>query len=357
MKRIVGLGLLAVLTLLLAACPFGVEIGIEPVYVSDPVVHDSDDPAVWIDSSTPANSLILGTDKSSDGALFVYDVQGNELPASTVTGLDTPNNVDVEYGLAVSGAPTDIAVVTERDQSRLRIYSLPTMTPVDGGGVPVFVGASNREPMGIGLYKRPSDGEIFAVVSRSGGPSGSYLWQYRLHDDNSDGVVTADHVRSFGYFSGRAQVESVAVDDELEFIYYSDELAGVRKYHADPDHPDAAEELALIGSDDLSRESEGVSIYDLGDGTGYLIISDQKANRFNIYPREGSGGDPHDHPLIKRVYTTARDSDGNETASTVLLSDFPGGLFVAMSTDRTFHYYAWNQLSQAPGAELRSLTD
>ena len=251
----------------------------------------------------------------------------------------------------------DIAVVTERNEGRLRVYSLPDMTPLDGGtGIPVFLGTPNRECMGIGLYKRPTDGEIFAVVSRTGGPSGSYLWQYRLHDDGG-GQVVGTHVRSFGAFSGRAQIESVAVDDELGFIYYSDELAGVRKYHVDPDHQDAAEELAIIGVRDFSRESEGISIYDLGDGTGYILVSDQKANRFNIYPREGTAADPHTHPLLKRVDVRAKDSDGNETASTTLLTDYPGGLLVAMSTDKTFHYYAWDQFVNAPGPRLRSLSD
>ena len=342
--------------LIISSCGISTETGLRPVRVTDPVVHDSDDPAIWVDTATPADSLILGTDKSADGALFVYDILGNEIPASTITGLDTPNNVDVEYGLTLGVTDYDIAVVTEKGAGRLRVYSLPDMTPLDGGGIPVFVGESNRECMGIGLYKRPADGEIFAVVSRTGGPSGAYLWQYRLHD-NGSGEVTGTHVRFFGQFSGRAQIESVAVDDELEYIYYSDELAGVRKYHADPDHPAGDTQLALIGIRDFARESEGISIYDLGDGTGYLIVSDQKANRFNIYPREGTSADPHEHPLLKRVDVRARDSDGNETASTTLLPGFSGGLFVAMSTDRTFHYYAWDQFARAPGELLRSLSD
>ena len=89
--------------LLLSSCILSTDIGLRPVRVSDPVVHDSDDPAIWIDTATPVNSLILGTDKSADGALFVYDIAGNEIPAGTITGLDTPNNVDVEYGLTLGG--------------------------------------------------------------------------------------------------------------------------------------------------------------------------------------------------------------------------------------------------------------
>jgi len=33
--------------------------------------------------------------------------------------------------------------------------------------------------------------------------------------------------------------------------------------------------------------------------------------------------------------------------TTVELSGFPGGLFVAMSTDRTFQFYAWDDIAAA----------
>jgi 3-phytase len=33
----------------------------------------------------------------------------------------------------------------------------------------------------------------------------------------------------------------------------------------------------------------------------------------------------------------------------VPLPGFPGGLFVAMSTDRTFHFYAWDDIAAAAG--------
>jgi hypothetical protein len=35
------------------------------------------------------------------------------------------------------------------------------------------------------------------------------------------------------------------------------------------------------------------------------------------------------------------------------LPGFPGGLFVAMSADRTFHFYAWDDLAAAAGLEGR----
>jgi 3-phytase len=138
---------------------------IAPVLVTQAVAVDSDDPAIWLDPENPAGSLVLGTDKG--GSIFVFDLDGKILADKTVTGLGRMNNVDIEYGLALDGVKTDIAVATDRPTSQLRVYRLPEVTAVDGGGIEVFAGQepANR-PMGVALYKRASDGAIFAIVSR-----------------------------------------------------------------------------------------------------------------------------------------------------------------------------------------------
>jgi myo-inositol-hexaphosphate 3-phosphohydrolase len=144
------------------------------------------------------------------------------------------------------------------------------------------------------------------------------------------------------------------VDDALGYVYYSDEGVGVRKYRADPEAEGADEELALFGTDGFAEDREGISIYAIDDGTGYILVSDQQANAFNVYPREGSDQGPHEHPLIKKVYTSTIESDGSEVTSTVLGQAFPEGLFVAMSEGGTFHYYAWPDVA---GSELAVAPD
>ncbi len=170
------------------------------------------------------------------------------------------------------------------------------MTPIDNGGIPAFVGETDdRRPMGLAMYTRPSDGAIFAIVSRKFGPSGAYLWQYLL-EDAGDGTIKATKVRAFGDFIGGKEIEALAVDNELGYVYYSDEMAGVHKYHADPDAPGANEELAFFGTDGFAQDHEGISIYKIDDGTGYILVSDQQANAFRIFKREGEPGDPAQPP-------------------------------------------------------------
>jgi 3-phytase len=317
---------------------------IKPAIITDAVQYDTDDPAIWINPADPASSLVLGTDKDQDGALYVFDLAGKIMKEKTVHNLQRPNNVDVEYGLSLQGKATDIAVVTERITHKLRIFSLPDMKPVDGGGIEVFTGETGvgyRDLMGIALYKDPA-GKIYAIAGRKTGPKdGTYLWQYLL-EDNGKGMVKGTLIRKFGMFSGKKEIESIAVDDALGYIYYSDEGFGIRKYYADP--AKGNKELAAFGRKGFKQDQEGISIYAVTDSTGYILVSDQQTNCFHIFSREGSNGDPHNHVLLRSVHLSTLESDGSEVVAKPLNAAFSKGLFVAMSTDKTFHYYRWEDL-------------
>lgn len=315
---------------------------LKPVVVTEPTKHDTDDPALWIHPTDRAKSLVIGTDKDSDGALYAYDLDGKIV--RRVEGLKRPNNVDVAYGFSLGGKNVDLAVTTEREQQRLRVFTLPDLQPADRGDLVVFGGDANRAPMGIALYRRPRDGALFAIVGGKSGPAENYLGQYRLTDDGT-GQVKMTLVRQFGRYSGKKEIEAIAVDAELGYVYYSDESFGVRKYSADPDAPEAGKELATFGTSGFAGDHEGISIYKVNNGTGYLLVSDQQANQFRIYKREGEPGRPHEHTLIKTVPVSALESDGSEVTSVALGPKFPNGLFVAMSNGRVFHYYSWDQIA------------
>ena len=315
---------------------------IKPKIVTEPTRHDTDDPAIWINEDDPEASLILGTDKNEDGAIYVYDLNGKIQTDKVVRGLKRPNNIDIEEFEFGDGSEIFIAVTTERLTNKLRIFSVPDMLPIDNGGIEVFTGEIDRAPMGISLYKRESDDVIFAIVGRKSGPSDGYLWQYRL-DGNPDGTIGATMVRSFGTYSGEKEIEAIAVDDEYGYVYYSDEGVGVRKYHADPDQTN--EELALFATTGIADDHEGISIYKTDMGTGYIILSDQQANKFHFFSREGTKLNPHDHQLIKVINAACNFSDGSEVTNASLGSLFPKGLFVAMSDDKTFHFYDWEDLA------------
>jgi len=262
------------------AAPVRAE-ALKPRVVTEASKKDTDDPALWIPADR-SQTLVVGTDKHSDGALYVYDLQGKIV--QRVGGLKRPNNVDIAYGLVLGGQPVDIAVVTEREMGRLRVFALPDMRCVDKGDLVVFDGDKKRSPMGIALYTRPRDGAIFAIVGGKSGPAEGYLGQYLIEDDGT-GHVRMTLVRQFGSYSRKKEIEAIAVDNELGYVYCSDESVGIRKYAADPDAPDAGKELALFGTTGFALDREGISIYKIDDGTGYILVSDQQNDAFRIFPR------------------------------------------------------------------------
>src|SRR5690554_3150395 len=176
-------------TLALLGCDSGLapvrEDALKPVVVTQPLPHDTDDPAIWIHPTDASKSIIIGTDKDSDGGLYAYDLAGNIV--NQVTGLRRPNNVDVAYGLPLGDTVVDVAVLTEREAGKFRVFSLPGLNAIDNGGIPVFEGEEGEDesaPMGIALYTRPVDSAMFAIVGRKFGPTNGYLWQYRLNGNS-----------------------------------------------------------------------------------------------------------------------------------------------------------------------------
>jgi 3-phytase len=284
---------------------------------------DPDDPAIWIHPHDPVQNLIVGTNKVErpNGALLVFDMQGRTI--QRIDGLGRPNNVDIVQGVRLGETSYDLAIVTERQASALRIYTIDADARLlHEAGVPrVFDNeeGDHAAPMGIAMYERP-DGAVFVIVGRKSGPTDGYLWQYRLQQNFSLKLV-----RKFGKFSGRGEIEAIAVDDELGFVYYADEGAGIRKYHADPEHPDAQRELGFFGRSGYRGDREGLAIYATGPGEGFLISTDQIAggSRYFLYRRNGDQSQP-----VGVLESEADSTDGIEVG--------PGILIVMNSGPRNF---------------------
>ena len=312
---------------------------LQPAIITDSVAYDTDDPAIWINPADASQSLIIGTDKDTNGGLYVFDLSGK---IRDKVSLLRPNNADIAYGLVLSGKPTDIAVATEREKNALRIFSMPDLKAIDNGGIQVFEGETERAPMGIALYTAP-DKTIYAIVGRKSGPADGYLWQYKL-EDSGNGNVKATLVRKFGRYSGKKEIESIAVDNEEGYVYYSDEQTGVHQYYADPSKGN--KELVLFATQGFTSDHEGISIYKTGPHTGYILVSNQQKNTFMVYSREGNAGNPFEHRFIAEIPVSTDESDGSEVTNIRLGDRFPEGIFIAMSNGRVFHIYDWRQLKE-----------
>jgi 3-phytase len=345
--------------------PLSNALEIESEYATASLANDPDDPAIWVHPKDASLSLIVATMKvaAPAGAIVVFGMDGQI--RQVISGIDRPNNVDVEYGLQMGGRSIDVAVATERLGRRLRLFRIDSQERrlVDLGGIPILEGETGEAgaPMGIGLYRRARDGAIFAIVAPKEGPKEGYLWQYRLLDAGG-GRAGAKFVRRFGNFSATTvrdenEIEAVAVDDGLGYVYYADEADGIHKWHADPDHAEAGRELAHFGKSGYRGDREGIAIYNLPDGTGYIVCTDQldEDSEYHVYPREGAPGNPHDHSREVAVLRGGADAtDGIEISSAPLGPGLPSGVLIAMnSTPRNFLVFRWQDVATAVKPALR----
>jgi 3-phytase len=308
------------------------------------VSGDADDPAIWIHPTDPAKSLVIGTDKTTN-YIYVWDMNGQELQRVSVPA--TPNNGDVRYGMQVGGTPVDIYVVGAESPSRVVVFKIDPVTRTlsditTAGGI---LTPQVKEPYGVCLYRRARDGAMYAFVNSLGGTNGT-LHQYQLLHDGA-GKVKGVFVRSFGGDVNSNDSEGMVADDQLGYVYISEEACCIRKFYADPDMGDA--QLAVFAQGDgIAQDREGLGIYGCADGTGYLLVSSQGNKRVMVYRREGDPGNPHSHTLVTTIYTpNVGGTDGLDVTNRPAGPNFPYGFLAKHnSTPKNFALIAWEDIAQ-----------
>jgi 3-phytase len=335
-------------------------IQIHPRAATPPVPYDADDPAIWVHPSDPTKSVILGTDKDKvDGGLHVWDLQGNK---AQVVKLPRPNNVDVRYDFKLGDRSVDVAVVNLRLTKEIKVFEI---TRRDGTLIDITAAGGIKtpeldKPYGLCLYKRAADGALFVIASSGDGPSSRSLHQYRLWPDGT-GKVRGEYVRAFGQGTIIDKVEGLVADDDLGYVYASDEDVAIRKYHADPERGDNAQLAEFGRGDGVRSDREGLAIYECTDKTGHLLVSSQKAEKsggkngknervstVKVYRREGDNGNPHAHALLATIETIGSvETDGLEVTNRAALPTYPNGFLVKHdSPGRQFKIYAWDEIAK-----------
>ena len=349
-----------------AARPRSAAVEIKPAYATARLPNDPDDPAVWVHPTDPSRSLIIGTVKvaAPAGAVVAYGLDGQI--RQMIAGIDRPNNVDVEYGVRLGGQPVDIAVATERLARQLRIFRIDRRDGqlTDLGGTPILRSEQGEAgaPMGIALYiarTRQRGVRDCRAQDRAAGRLPLAVPPLR-HRRRPPRRHLRSTIRAFSASAVRPEneIEAVAVDDALGYVYYADEANGIHKWHADPDRPDAGRELAHFARTGFRGDREGVAIYALSDGTGYIVCTDQLDgnSEYHVYAREGAPGNPHDHSREIAVVRGGADAtDGLEISSAALGPTLPHGIMIAMnSTPQNFLVFRWEDVAAAvkPGLQL-----
>jgi 3-phytase len=323
--------ILILVGLLVVSCEKKLHV-IAPDIITEKTLHDTDDPAIWINQYNPEASIVFGTDKDEvNGGVYAFNLEGKIIKEKSLTGISYPNNVDIEYGFALNDSTlTDIMVFSEREKHQIRLFSIPDMKPLDNGGFKVFEDETNIEmkrPMGVSIYKNPKTGQVSVLVSRKNGPKKGYLYQYELVSDTIG--VKANLLRKIGDFSGKKEIEAIAVDDETGILYYSDEGHGIHKYNAD--HLKGDKEIYCFGVEYFKDDIEGIAIAKYKDKS-FLIVSNQQAHTFNVFNAETNA-------FIKEINLGTIETDGCDVTTFGIGSKFPNGLFVSMNDEKNFFFH------------------
>jgi 3-phytase len=306
----------------------------------------ADDPAIWVNPRNPARSVVIATDKNL--GINVYDLDG-KLIQSLHDG--RMNNVDVRDGLMVDGKPRTIVAASNRTSKTIALYWLdPATRKLSSAGDPVPTGLSN--PYGFCMYADASG--IYAFVNN--GDDGLYR-QWRI--TAAGGKAVAEKVRDFTVGS---QAEGCAADDETGALYVNEEDVALWKYSAKPDGGDARTKIdGVDGPNGLVADLEAVEVWAGKDGKGYIVVSNQGADNYAVYRREGN------HEFVGLFHIVAdpergidgvSETDGLDVVSANLGPKFPQGLLVvqdgrnlAPRERQNYKFVSWKDVAESLGLE------
>jgi len=284
------------------------------ITLTDSASNDQDDMCIWIHPSDPPQSTIITSDKSAY-KLFVYDLEGNTLQTISLT--DKPGNIDIRYGFILGGQQVDIVGYNDRLNARIVLYKVDPATRQLTYSGAFNAGSWPDEIYGFCLYHSPNDGKYYAF----GCGKSNQIRQWELVDKD-DGTIGGIEKRT--WVNGTSdKTEGMVADDETGKLYAANESEGIYKYDADPENPNPSGQLiAATGQDGLVADIEGITIYYAGDGTGYLIVSSQGEDKFNVYNRAA----PHEYVKTFTV-TGITSTDGIDVTNIKLSDNFPYGVF------------------------------
>lgn len=283
-----------------------------------PVSHTgdaADDPAVWVDPSDPADSLVIGNDKR--GALEVYGLDG-ALQQRITTATTFWGNVDVRQQVTIGTRTLDVVAAYN---GGLRVYTVDPGTDqltsvADGAGVLPTGGGE-----GVCLYASTTGSTYAFVVTRQG-----RIRQYRMHDADGDGLVQITQVRQWSLGS---EGEGCVADDQRGVVYMSQEDVGLHRFGAEPDIWPTSTLVDLVAPDgNLVPDVEGVTIAD-----DYLIASAQnvaapKQSYFTVYDRQTNAFVDAFRIVASATTDGCQRTDGITAYAGDLGPAFPQGVFI-----------------------------
>lgn len=310
----------------------------------------ADDPAIWYNSKKPSQSLILGTNKRL--GLEVYNLDGKRVGSFNTGRI---NNVDVRYALNWNGRKIDIAAGSNRTKSRIDIWEIDE----SGTGFRLISDTSHRsgleEVYGFCLYKRHSDSSFHALVNGKDGT----IEQWLLVPDSMQ--INLELVRTY---VAAGQVEGMVADDETGLLYVGEEDGGIFVYDMKTSGRNDRYRIDQSGeeNEDIQYDIEGLTMYYLPNGEGYLLASSQGNNRYAVFQRQAVHAYLGYFSIGDGQIDGVKETDGIDVLNMPLGNKFPNGVFICQDGFNTengrdvpqnFKLVSWKDIAKSLNPELK----
>ncbi len=288
----------------------------------------ADDMAIWINTSNPEKSLIIGTNKK--GGVVVFDLEGAE-KAFYPTG--RINNIDVLYGFALGRDKIDLVGCTNRSDQSVDLFRL---NPADGTLSDIAAGALQvdthavKDVYGFCFFHSKRSGKPYLFVSGKNG----VVRQFELEADAGQ-KIRLKLARQIAFDS---QIEGMVADEDFGALYIGEEDKGIWKMPAEPGGGDRRTLLERSGENNpqIAYDVEGLTLYKINGSGGYLLASSQGNFSYAVFERGGNNRYLGSFKITdSQMVDGVEETDGIDATSTPLGPNYPKGIFV---TQDGFNY-------------------
>jgi 3-phytase len=312
----------------------------------------ADDPAIWADPADPSASLVVATDKK--GGMVLYDMQGKLLQFLPDGKM---NNTDLREGFALGGGKVVLVTASDRTHKSVAIYRLDTnrrqLVDVADG----VQATGLDDPYGLCMYRSPKSAKTYVFVNSGEGQ----MRQWELKDAGN-GRVRIEQVREFRI---PTQAEGCVADDASGTLYVGEEDVALWRMNAEPDGGDAKTAVDRVDANPKIKDDlEGVGLYDLGDGRGYIVVSSQGNNTYAVYRRGGDHAYLGSFAIVAdpaRGIDGVSETDGLDVTSRNLGPGFEAGALVVQDgrnvlppQNQNYKYVPWSAIAEALHLEQRT---
>ena len=300
----------------------------------------ADDPCVWINPNNVMQSVIIGTNKKE--GLETYNLDGKRLATYKIGRV---NNIDIRNGFILNGKPVSVVTGSNRTYNTLSILIVKENGKLQDIAAR-SIKSTLKEVYGLGMYKNPKANIFYVfIVGKKGG-----VEQWELFESN--GKIDAKIVRNI-VLGG--QGEGIVADDFHGKVYIGQEDKALWKYDAEPILSN--NRVKVIGTRDLNMKDdfEGVTLYDSGNGKGYILLSSQGNNSYAAFDRitnQYLGS----FSLKNGIVDGTNDTDGIDVTSVSFGDKYPKGFFLAQdgtnntakdSLAQNFKIVDWRKIENA----------